>query len=365
VLFCALATKEVAVESIPQGTILLNSFIVNHEYAMLRSAMNINEIARRAGVSRATVSRYLNNGYVSKEKRELIGRIIEETGYIPSQRGKLLRTGKTRLVGVIMPKINSQSVSRMVAGITSVLEQNDYHVVLADTENHENRELEFLELFSGRNHVDGIILIATVFTQQHLQALSHMAVPTVVLAQHLPGQSCVYHDDYQALYDITSLVLKKAKRPAFLGVYEKDESAGKERHRGFIDACEDAGMSLLPGTSITVGFDADSGYFGAERILDAVPDVDTIVCATDEIAFGAMMCMHEYGRRVPEDVQITGVGDSLLSRIARPSLTTVHLYFKTSGVRAAQLLLDEMRGIDETPREIRMGFDIYGRTSIR
>lgn len=327
--------------------------------------MNINEIARRAGVSRATVSRYLNNGYVSKEKRELIGRIIEETGYIPSQRGQQLRTGKTRLVGVIMPKINSQSVSRMVAGITSVLEKKDYHVVLANTENHEDRELEYLELFSGRNHVDGIILIATVFTQQHLQALSHMAVPTVVLAQHLPGRSCVYHNDYQALYDITSLVLKKARRPAFLGVYEKDESAGKERRRGFIDACEDAGMPLLPEANLTVGFDADSGYFGAERILDNVPDVDTIVCATDEIAFGAMMCMREYNKKVPQDVQITGVGDSLLSRIARPSLTTVHLYFKTSGMRAAQLLLDEMHGTSDGPHEICMGYDIYGRTSMR
>lgn len=327
--------------------------------------MNINEIARRAGVSRATVSRYLNNGYVSQEKRELIGRIIRETGYVPSQRGQQLRTGKTHLVGIIMPKINSQSVSRMVAGITNVLAQNRYQVVLANTENHENRELEFLELFAGRNHVDGIILIATVFTQMHMQTLSSLSIPTVVLAQHLPGHPCVYHDDYQALYDITSLVLKKAKRPAFLGVLEKDEAAGKERHRGFVDACTDAGLVVLPDAQQVVGFDADSGYFGAERILDTVPDVDTIVCATDEIAFGAMMCMHEYGRRVPDEVQITGVGDSLLSRIARPSLTTVHLYFKTSGARAASLLLEEMRGHSDKPQEIRMGYDIYGRMSMR
>ena len=83
--------------------------------------MDINEIARMAGVSRATVSRFLNNGYVSQEKRKLISKVIKETGYVPSQSAQQLRTGKTNLVGIIIPKINSQSVARMVAGITERL----------------------------------------------------------------------------------------------------------------------------------------------------------------------------------------------------------------------------------------------------
>ena len=78
--------------------------------------MNINEIARLAGVSRATVSRYLNNGYVSEEKKAVIHRVIEETGYQPSSQAQMLRTKKTRLVGVILPKINSNTISREAAG---------------------------------------------------------------------------------------------------------------------------------------------------------------------------------------------------------------------------------------------------------
>ena len=79
--------------------------------------MNINEIAALAGVSRATVSRYLNNGYVSAEKREQIRKVIEETGYQPSAQAQMLRTKKTGFIGVIIPKINSDSISRMVQGI--------------------------------------------------------------------------------------------------------------------------------------------------------------------------------------------------------------------------------------------------------
>ena len=97
--------------------------------------MNINEIARLAGVSRATVSRYLNNGYVSEEKKAVIRRVIEETGYQPSSQAQMLRTKKTRLVGVILPKINSNTISREAAGISDILTKKGYQIVLANTNN--------------------------------------------------------------------------------------------------------------------------------------------------------------------------------------------------------------------------------------
>ena len=327
--------------------------------------MDINEIARRAGVSRATISRYLNNGYVSKEKRDLIRRVIEETGYVPSQHARQLRTGKTSLVGVIMPKINSQSVSRMVAGITDSLAREGYQVILASTDNDEHTEVDYLKLFAESNRVDGIILIGTVLSPEHREVIEGLRVPFVILGQHTPGIPCVYHDDYHAMFDIARLVLRKSKRPAYLGVFERDIAAGKERHRGFVDACDEMGIDLEPQAQLVVDFDSDSGYFGAEKLLDTVPDIDTIVCATDDIAFGAMMCMREYGKRVPEDVQVTGVGDSLLSQITRPSLTTIHLYYKTSGIRAAQMLLASINGSGKGTQEIRMTYEIYGRMSMR
>ena len=98
--------------------------------------MNINEIARLAGVSRATVSRYLNDGYVSDEKKAVIRKVIEETGYQPSSQAQMLRTKKTKLVGVIIPKINSDTVGRMVAGISDVLNRSGYQLLLANTDNN-------------------------------------------------------------------------------------------------------------------------------------------------------------------------------------------------------------------------------------
>lgn len=329
--------------------------------------MDINEIARLAGVSRATVSRYLNDGYVSKEKRDLIAKVIEETGYVPSRQAQQLRTGRTGLVGVIVPTINSQSVNRMVSGITSALGEGGYQTLLANTDNDADKEIEYLQVFSEKNHVDGLILLATIITDEHLKNMSELSIPIVVLGQHLDGFDCVFHDDYHATYDVTKVALAEGRRPSYIGVMEEDEAAGHQRHLGFLDACSAAGISPLPEAQLFGDFTMDSGYFCCEQILERAPEVDTIVCATDTIALGALACLREYGKRVPEDVQVTGIGDSEFSRAVSPSLTTAHLFYKTSGTDAAQLLLAAMgaQGNISGTRELKMGYEVYVRTSTR
>lgn len=329
--------------------------------------MDINEIARLAGVSRATVSRYLNNGYVSQEKRNLIARIIEETGYVPSHQAQQLRTGKTNLVGVIIPTLNSQSVSRMVTGITEVLAESNYQTLLASTSNDEKTEIDYMRIFAEKHYVEGIILLATIITEEHLTAFRSLNIPIVILGQQLDDYDCVFHDDYRATYDVTMAALKNGKRPGFIGVYEEDFAAGHMRHKGFLDACAACGIIPKPEAQAIGDFTMDSGFFCCEQILEKASDVDTIICATDTIAFGAMTCLREFGYRVPEDVQVTGIGDSEFSRAVSPALTTAHLFYQTSGADAAILLISKMEKRHDTPtaRSLKMGYDVYVRTSTR
>ena len=145
--------------------------------------MTIKEIAQLAGVSSAAVSRYLNGGYVSEEKKEQIRKVIEETGYQPSAQARMLRTKKASLVGVVVPKINSESISGMISGISKELKQAGFWLLLANTENQEREEVEYLKLFS-ENQVDGIILIGTIFTPAHKRApvsYTHLTLPTIRL----------------------------------------------------------------------------------------------------------------------------------------------------------------------------------------
>ena len=159
--------------------------------------MNIKDIAQLAGVSRATVSRYLNNGYVSDEKKVRIKEVIDSTGYVPSTQAQMLRTKKTRLIGVIVPKLNSETVARVVDGISQVLGTYNYHMLLANTENSYEKELDFLNIFAN-DRVDGVILMASVLTKQHHALIRRLPVPVVIVGQECRDCCCIYHDDKNA-----------------------------------------------------------------------------------------------------------------------------------------------------------------------
>ncbi|MGI6756027.1 MAG: LacI family DNA-binding transcriptional regulator [Atopobiaceae bacterium] len=327
--------------------------------------MDINTIAAMAGVSRATVSRYLNDGYVSDEKRARIARVIKKTGYVPSRQAQTLRTGRTNVVGVIIPKINSASISSMVAGITSVLGQANYQILLANTDNVATSEVDYLKLFSDTGSVDGIILVATILTPAHQEMLEALELPHVVLGQRSEGHRCVYFDDFHALHDIALHALVNGERPAYLGVTEADAAAGHARHEGFLAACSECGITPLGEELPPSDFTIESGYLSCERLLDAHPNIDTIICATDRIAAGAMACLREYGKQMPHEIQITGLGDSDLARVMNPTLTTVRYHYTEAGTIAAQMLLDALGKGKESAKRVCMDYDLYARDSTR
>src|SRR5699024_7834856 len=129
------------------------------------------------------------------------------------------------------------------AGISDVITKYGYMMLLANTNNDEKEELKYLQLFRD-NQVDGIIFIATVFTKKHIKLLKECKVPVVILGQRLSGYSCVYQDDYNASFDITSKMIEKGKKIGYIGVIEKDEAAGKNRKKGFIDALKHSGIEI-------------------------------------------------------------------------------------------------------------------------
>ncbi|MCR5702922.1 MAG: LacI family DNA-binding transcriptional regulator [Lachnospiraceae bacterium] len=326
--------------------------------------MNINEIAELAGVSRATVSRYLNNGYVSNEKRDRISKVIEETGYMPSAQAQMLRTKKTGFIGVIIPKINSDSISRMVEGISDILSDKGYQLLLANTSNNSKEEIQYLKKLSS-NHVDGIILIGTVLSKEHYKVMKQISVPLVVLAQHTSDYSCVYYDDYGAAKALTSEVMKNGSRPAYIGAVADDEAVGQQRLNGFLDACKDKGIMVDDDHCTNGAFRIENGFDSAEKLMKLDPTIDTMICATDKIAIGAMAYLKQAGYKVPEDVQIAGFGDSLISKVCDPKMSSIHFFYKTSGEEAANMLVDAIENSQSVRKEVKMGYQIVKVGSLR
>lgn len=324
--------------------------------------MNISEFAEYAGVSKSAVSRYFNNGYLSGDKREKIEKAIEETGYSPSFSAQAIKTRVTKLVGVILPKLSSESCARITEGISQVLYEHGYQILLMNTANDYSKELEYLELFR-QNRVDGVIFLATIFTEVHRSLLNKMHIPVVIVGQQYKGFSCVCHDDYGAAYALTDLMLKNgAVSPAYIGVTD-DKAAGEARHNGFLKALSDNGVKLDKRHSTIAEFTVDSGYSCAKKIFSATERPDCIFCATDNIATGAILFCRENGIKVPDDVMICGVGDSKIGAVAAVPITSARLHYKTAGIEAAQMLLNAIGRTSDVPKIMKLDYEIVERES--
>lgn len=322
--------------------------------------VKMKDVAELAGVSSAAVSRYLNGGYISADKAERIKQAIEQTGYVRSNQARALRTGSTKLIGVIVPKINSESVSRITAGIGQVLGRRGYQMLLANTDNVAERELEYLDLF--QNHpVDGIALVATMITDEHRAAIASCRVPIVLIGQNVEGVACVYHDDCEAAFELGQALAKHVEgKIAYIGVTEDDRAAGYDRRRGFEAGLLAEGVALDSSLIRQGSFTLDSGYRAARELLADDPDVSFIACATDTMAAGALRAFDEL-RGMGEGMhRVSGFGDNAFLRALTGGIPTVHYGYLTSGVEATNMLLDTLDGVegDVGLRSLKLGHQL-------
>ena len=325
--------------------------------------MNITEFANIAGVSVSAVSRYFNNGYLADDKRDRIKVALDKTGYAPSYSARTVRTKVTKLVGVILPKLSSESISRVTEGISEVLEEEGFELLLVNTANDSNREISSLDLFR-QNRVDGVILLASVFTDLHRSLLNKMRIPVVIVGQQFKGFNCVCHNDFGAAYAMTKLMLDKgAKNPAFIGVNTEDAAAGRDRKLGFEKAVNEAGFTVDPKMCEIAKFNMDSGYEKAKKMFSGRKKPDCLFCATDTIAAGAMLFCRENGIRIPEDLMIGSVGDSRMGRVLYVPLSSVHLHYKTAGREGANMLLSAMKNGSDVHRIMQLEYDLIERES--
>ena len=329
--------------------------------------MNIIEIAKLAGVSKSTVSRYLNDGYVSAENRVKIQDVIKSTGYMPLRQAKTLRTKKTNLIGVIVPKISTETTSRVIEGISDEISKCGYDLLIANTNLNINKEMEYLNIL--KNQVDGIIFMATKITDKHIKIMEEIGIPIVVVSQNIKEYPSVYYDDYNASKDVVNqLLIKGYKKIALIGVYEDDIAVGYERKQGYINALEENKIKLNEKLIQIGDFSMESGYELCKKLMEDNEKPDAIFATTDNIAVGAIEYLLEAGYKVPKDIGIWSIGDSKISRVVTPKLNTVHYYYKTSGKNSGEIIMslidNNIKSSKNVDKKIKLGYRLITRDSI-
>ncbi|MFC3884079.1 LacI family DNA-binding transcriptional regulator [Bacillus songklensis] len=328
--------------------------------------ITIKEIAKMANVSSTTVSRVLNNsGYVSDPVRQRILNVIKETGYVPSEHAKSLRTKKTKVIGVVLPRMGTETSSRLINGMSEELAKHEYQILLANTNLEREKEIVYLRLLKSRQ-VDGIVLLATNINEELLSEIKQLNIPFVAVGQDIPGVSTVVNDDYHAAKEIIKLFVEKGhSKIAFIGVDESDRSVGYLRKQGYLDAMEDYKLPVEKEWVQKGIFNIESGYEAMKRIMEKSFIAPTAVFAvTDRLAVGAMRYLKENGYSIPQEMALVGIGASELSMYVTPSLTTIDFLYERAGKEVASLILQQISGKDTGQKKIQLNYRLLVRDSI-
>ncbi len=302
-------------------------------------------IAERAGVSVASVSRVLNGLPARRDTVERVEQAASELGYVPNAVARSLKGGRTRQLTFAMPDIGNPVYIAMVRAIQSVTKAAGYRLLLHSTDAVVDDELAVLRSLGDRTS-DGLIICPIRITDAHIEMLCAAAGPVVVIGS-LPDDvlvDSVRADSVSgAALAVRHLHETGRRRIAFING-PSDTVPGRSRDEGYNTALTECGLPYDSSLVVHTEFGIDSGAEAARRLLAARPDA--VFCANDQLALGAAHALHAAGLRIPDEVAVAGMDDSMLAQASWPPLTSVDLGSAERGRRAAELLVERLQETD-------------------
>ncbi|QPL55311.1 LacI family DNA-binding transcriptional regulator [Vibrio navarrensis] len=323
---------------------------------------SLHDVAKMAGVSKSTVSRVINDEYGVKESTKIkVLQAVAECGYVVNQVAKDLKSQKTNLIGVIVPRVSSHATAQGVDGLTAIFEQAGKHVLLANTHQVHEKELEYIQIFNQKR-VEGIVFYATHLDAPLVKAIQQSAVPVVLVGQDgsMHNIPSVVHDDMRVGFEAGNcLVQAGCSQIGFIGVQRDDIAVDVLRSQGLEQSLAFHQQALL--FHVRGDFSIESGYRLAKEQLKAHPKLDGLFCATDRLAVGAVKALQEEGVRVGEQINVLGVGNDELAYVSTPSLSTFNYAFDKAGENAAKMLLERIAGRGQEMSKVVLTFQNISR----
>lgn len=310
----------------------------------------IKDVARRAGVSVATVSRVLNGTETVREQtRRQVEEAIEALQYSPNGLGRNLRRLETKKILVVLSTISNQFHSRVVRGIEDRAMEHGYDVLIGTTRDRMETLLRYFEMIQTRQ-VDGAIFMSTHFTRPEELDFVDQGYPIVCACEPLPGGQVPYVgiDDEQAAKDAVQYLISCGYRRIALisaGEFMKDTYGSSSlREQGYRQVMADNSLEVSEEYIIREGLSYNSGKRAAERLLTMEPRPDAVFACSDAAAIGLIRELHTRGIQVPEDIAVMGFDNTAMSEVTYPSITTVAQPQYHIGQKAMDLLLQRIRG---------------------
>lgn len=332
-----------------------------------RSA-TLDDVARTAGVSRATASRVIGGSlHVSAQARQAVEQAIQELEYAPSP-APLDRPKACNCVGVVITEpatdlFGTWFFKQLLQGIYEALEERSLLMSLITP--HSARDMLLAQAYLTSGHVDGVILASIHGDNPLPRCLIEAEVPFVVCSRPPKDvqASFVDCDNRRAGALGANHLISLGRRTIAMISGNLDMPSSVDRLMGYRDALTAAGMKLDPTLEEVGDYRADRAQMAMERLLLNHPDVDGVFAASDDMAVAAIRVLHQARRSVPEDVSVIGFDDTPISEICRPSLSSVRQPVEEMGRGTVGLLMRRIEKPDEAPRQVIFEADLVARES--
>jgi len=323
--------------------------------------LTIVDIAKMAGVGSTTVSRYFNGGNLKKETREKIKKIVEEYNYTPNTFAKALKGTDSKIIGVIVPCLHSYVSSNTLKYIDKNLKENNYETLIMNADFDEEKELDYIRKLARMN-VDGIILLPTTMSKSYESTIKSIDVPVVLLGQEGEYTYSVEYNDFNAARDLSNFVLACGHRKiVYLGVGEEDIAVGYHRKLGFMTTLEK--YNLSPVDVLITNFGMEDSYRLTNENIDKLKKATCLICATDNLAYGAIKALEENGLNIGTDYSVAAFGDYASSALLKSPLTTIKFDLEDAAKKTVEMLLNVIKK-KETEMKILIGYDLKTRSSV-
>jgi LacI family transcriptional regulator len=312
--------------------------------------VSIFDVAEKANVSIATVSRIVNNADypISVKLRKRVQKVIEELNYVPNRSAQQLRTSSSRAIGLVVRDIADPYFSQIAKGVTETAMELGHMALVCNSERNARFEYNYLDLLLHQG-VEGIIIAgggyadgnSSVEFQNKVAKIRKQGIQIIVLAPHGTDIPLVSVDNVKLGEDVCSFLIERGHRNiAYIGG-DPNVLTDRDRLRGFKNALVNQSLPYNEDYVIPGSYTAAVGYKTCEALFSKKPNISAIFCSNDNIAVGVLRFLHEKGILVPDDISIISIGDLPDSDHSIPPLTTARLPLFELGRQSVHIICGE------------------------
>lgn len=318
--------------------------------------VTIKDVAKQANLSITTVSRVINNsGYVSRETRERVGKVVEELNYQPNWMARGLKGKQSRLIGLIIPDIFNLHYTSIANSVSQILRRYEYEVILGLNNENWEIDLNYLKVFSEK-HVDGIIYVhpAKGNNSPYIRELVKAGLPIVELNRQRESDilDAVLVDNFQGAYQMTNYLLKLGHQRIGLVIGEAELTTGKHRIAGYRRALKDAGIPIDLDLVRIGFFTREHGEKGTSDLLDLPEPPTAIFAGSNRILLGVLFILGKRGVQIPNEMSVVTFNDAEWLSVWNPPITAVDIASDEMARLAVEIILRHIGSSGEKAKPV-------------